>query len=370
MFNIWILLIYWFSGIGLLSWNGRFEAPKVISFFIAGFVFCLYFLLHKRNEFKKLINKNDIFYFLWIITLFISSVCGVHPLDSILGGSYRHQGLIFFIGLWILGKTLLVIPSNYKNLLKLSFIPVVIFESFLIILQFLLYKGRPLGTLGEPNASAGFLVLCFPFLILGFEKVKEKKILKYLSFLIMIVALILTGSRSAIVAYIPLFTFECLTQFRVLKIKKNILIFISLLTIIIFSFILVFRSGFLLRESSLHENRGLIWRVGVKKIMEKPFLGYGAESGEYVYDLAYKEIEIPLVNIMIDRGHNLLIDIGLWSGFVGLAFFSGWILINAFTIYSSKNWLKLIGFVSVLIYSFFQPLGVTHWLMFILILNY
>ena len=102
IFSIWLSLI------PLIVWQSHFEVPKVFIFLLGGIVILFYFLIN----FKKLvINKSDKWYLLWLLTLLVSSFLGEDFKTGILGGSYRHQGFIFFLCLWLVIK--------FKNLLVL-----------------------------------------------------------------------------------------------------------------------------------------------------------------------------------------------------------------------------------------------------------
>jgi len=93
-------------------------------------------------------------------------------------------------------------------------------------------------------------------------------------------------------------------------------------------------------------------------------LGYGTESDEAIFDKAFYESGFPLSNLMIDRAHNLFLDITLWSGVVGLVFFVGF-LIESYKSLEDDHRQMLLSF---LIYSMFQPLSVAHWILFGMIL--
>ena len=111
--------------------------------------------------------------------------------------------------------------------------------------------------------------------------------------------------------------------------------------------------------TSPFENRQIIWKLGFAQIITKPLLGFGAESGEVVYDSAFSKHNLPLDGLIIDRAHNLFIDVAMWSGFIGLILFGGF-LINRFR--GLENKYKKLAFVSFFIYSMFQPLSIVHWI--------
>jgi uncharacterized membrane protein (DUF2068 family) len=117
------------------------------------------------------------------------------------------------------------------------------------------------------------------------------------------------------------------------------------------------------------ESRETIWKLGLEKVKEKPIWGFGAESNEVIYEDAFRKNNLFLVNLIIDRSHNLFIDVTLWSGLVGLIFFASWLIEEGHSLYRRKLWTNFVGLLSFLIYSFFQPLSVVHWLFLVLFFN-
>jgi len=147
----------------LIVWGGYYEGPKVFLFLIIGFVLILFWIYRTliQKKFFEL-SKVDFFYLFWLLTLLISSLFGIHPLESILGGSYRHQGVIFFLTLWLVYKTVQIFNKDEKRFLYKGIGFAVLAESVFVLFQFAsgrLYFGKPLGTLGETNAVAGFLAI-------------------------------------------------------------------------------------------------------------------------------------------------------------------------------------------------------------------
>ena len=104
----------------------------------------------------------------------------------------------------------------------------------------------------------------------------------------------------------------------------------------------------------------------MNKISARPFLGWGAETSETVFNSVYKEAGMPLLGIIIDREHNLILDVLMWSGALGLIFFVGWHYLGFKNL--DKFEMKL-AFISFLIFSFIEPLSIVHWILLIIIVN-
>ena len=342
------LFFFWLILTPFVVWRG-YEGEKVIWFLSGGFGLCLFWLW--RLVFLKIkiqFTKADYFFLVWLFVLLLSSWLGVHPLDSILGGSYRHQGVLFFFAFWLITKTLTLLSNPEKQFIRKCLAGAVLVEAGIVIIQVILgkvYFGRPLGTFGEENAVAGFLGVGFCFLNSGL-----------LSFVIIATAVILTSSRIGL----GMFVFLFLAKF--LKLKKLALVLLAVVFLLyaILDLAPAFKTFIGPKTLLWHfdqENRVLIWRMAVDKIRQRPLLGWGAESGELVFDAAYREAGMPLENMMVDRAHNLFLDVVLWSGLVGLVPFLVWL-----RLVFKKRPVEVAGWLG---FACFQPLGVVHWLFLI-----
>ena len=345
------IIIIWLLALPLVNFMGFYEGPKVLFYLVGTIVVIIYLLLCKKQELGKLIKLPDFLFIIWLIVLSVSSFLGVHPVESFIGGSYRHQGVIFFLGLLIIMKFVELLPVKSKQLLLLGFIPIICLESLLVIAQklfnFDLLNNRPMGTFGEPNAVAGFLVVGIYLALKAIKKVRLNKII--LPFIVLaFAAIVVTGSRTALLA--SLFVFLGMTRPGLVK---PIVIF----TAIVFAFIIL-KNGLLVRNDSLYENRIVFWQMAVEGIKQRPLLGYGAESGEYFYNQAFAKAEMPLYQLIVDRSHNLFLDVMLWSGIVGLIVFLMWLIVS---------WKNGYGLIAWLVFACLQPLGVVHWILLLLI---
>ncbi|HET7098778.1 MAG TPA: O-antigen ligase family protein, partial [Patescibacteria group bacterium] len=312
--------------------------------------FWFYRILIEKHNLE--ISKPDLFFFTFLIALTVSSIYGVHPLESIIGGSYRHQGVIFFVGLWLIGKTVNLLSIDQKKLLSKIFGAVVLVEVLIVIVQYLtghLYFGKPLGTMGESNAVFGFLAMGVYFVTENFPKF----------YLIPLYILVLFSmSRSALLSLVlssGIFLGKLKSNFR----KPMVLLVIILIIIAT----LYITKG---KGNSRLESRPVIWKIAVGEISKKSVLGYGAESGEFIFNKAFLNQDIYLENIIIDRTHNLFLDIAMWSGIVGLIFFVGWMVLSFLGLESVES---KFAFFAFLTYSMFQPLSIVHWILLVIIIN-
>lgn len=319
IFCIWAFLL------PLTVWQGYFEVPKVFVFLLGGLIILLYFLVNLK---KLIITKSDKWYLLWLLTLLVSSFLGEDLKTGILGGSYRHQGLIFFLCLWLVIKFKNLLGEKERLFLYKCVGVSVLIEAILVLFGF------RLGTIGDINAVSGFLAIGIFF---------TYKFLPKSLVIIPLLGMVINFSKTGFLSLIP-YLFK----------RRNIPLLI-LATVVVF----IIKP---INSSSPFENRQVIWAHTVRLILEKPIFGYGPESNEVVFDKAFYKSGFPLSNLIIDRSHNLFLDITLWSGIIGLIFFCR--LLYEIYIGLDNNYKKV--FISFLIYSMFQPLSVSHWILFAL----
>lgn len=362
------ILVYWVAVTPFLFLLGFYEGTKIYSFEILVVFVTLCLLFKWRERFIKALSFSDAPYFIWLLVLLYSSLKGVHPAESIIGTGYRHQGVLFFLGLWIVYQGLKFLSKKSKeNLVRLLAFSA-IFEAIFVIIQkyfiaSMTLNSRPFGTFGEPNAVAGFLALSGIFVLRDFPRK-----FKAIAIAILFIAINFTESRTGLVTLFVIVTFYLLRS-------RNLLL-VSFLGIVVYSLV---SNIFVLRETSMFENRQLFSVYALEAIDERPFIGYGAESAVKVFERKFKEHEMPLMDLSIDRSHNLFLDILLWSGIIGFISFISW-LISLFKkaliekdVYKrglqSQKLYKIAGFSGWLLFSMFQPLGVVHWLLLLLILS-
>jgi len=334
------IFIIWLSILPLVFFKSVFEGSKVFVFWIGCITLIIYWLTSIRKKIFQLINKWDLFYWLWISILVISSLRSDDPMNSIIGGVYRHQGAIFFIGLWLVGKTIKLLNKKQTKLLLRCLSTTLLIESLLIIVQkvsgIYLLNGRPMGTFGEPNAVAGFLSIT-PFISTNIPLN-----------LIALIAILLTQSRAGLLA----FTVIIIIKYFAKK-TKIILATLAIVAVIFMGFLRPLNTGY------KFEDRSVFNKLAITAIAKKPLIGYGPETTSKIFEAEFKNDGINLGNFMVDRSHNLVLDLLLWSGIFGTAFFLVWLF---------GNWNKFA--LGIIIFSFVQPFGVIHWILLFLMLHF
>jgi O-antigen ligase len=359
------IFISWLSVFPFVMLYGAYEGPKVFWLWIGGFFLSVWWIIQIIHFRFPKIDTGEKWFFLWILALSVASIAGVHPIDSILGGSYRHQGVLFFFTLFLIVLTLRTMFLKQNHALKKLLACGIVLESLIILWQKIsAWSARPLGTLGEPNAVAGFLAIGLFWVALS-DFPKRVRLLLYILVMLGIAA---TGSRAGIVT-------ACVVTFGVTwyGIKKHhdffrtrSLIIAGVLVVGMVS--LGYISAITIsRPRSVYESRTLFWKLGVRQVIDRPILGYGAESTEVIYDRAFKQINVRLIDFMVDRSHNLFLDVMLWSGIVGLILFTGWCIANGKDLWK-RDRRRFVVFVAWFVFASFQPLGVIHWLQLMFLL--
>ena len=235
--------------------------------------------------------------------------------------------LLLFTLLSSLYKTKNINPKRLKYLLIAEIV-------FGILLGFT-KDGRIVGTIGEPNALASFVVFLFPF---------------HGNIIISLILIFLSGSRAGLIA----FALELIAIFlikRRVKVGKVFLISIFLiLTSLVFPF--------LNKPDSPLENRAEIWRVAALSGLNKPLLGYGFGNTELAIKREAQKINSPIQNIYVDSSHNIILDWWIQGGLVGL------LLFLSLTFFTIKNFIKfqktiyLISFLGLFTTLLFNPANI------------
>ena len=361
------IFIIWITLFPFISLYGLYEGPKVWWLWTGGFFIAGWWLYRLYKNLPYHVYAEDTWLLAWIGVLILASVFGIHPLDSIVGGSYRHQGVLLFFALWLIILTMRFLSSHGRSVLNIMLASGVVLESVVVLVQKIgLYSARPLGTFGEPNAVAGYLAVGLYF----YSRMKFKPFFKTLGYVLCIWAIVITGSRTGIAAVAILCTVNILGRFMAHHglIRKYFMLTGTFLCLGFVS-VLLFLSFSANRQASPYESRPMFWMLGTQEFTKRPLLGYGAETGEIIYDRAFLRINTRLENFMVDRSHNVFLDVALWSGVIGLFVFIGWLTAVGCTFVRTRDFHKFGALIAWVVFACFQPLGVVHWLQLVLIIS-
>lgn len=350
-FYIELLLLFNVSITPLFGMFGNFgyEQTKVIAFICINTLVGFLWLLNKPNLKWSGIKIASVSF---ITILFISSITGIDYRNSFFGTEPYSQGLILYSQLLLFS----LVVSTSKISLKLwsiAFSLSVFVVAFIAIRDWVLltylhqivpsYAGRVVSTFGQPNFYAGFLILAIPLLF--FLLTKSEKIWFWVNttnILFISVAIIISSSRTGAVLLTVLVSIWVLSRLKKLWLIASV-IFLFLIGFLIYVSYQLSVGVFwgevyglklsdnpdLTRESV--EKRPYIWSIGIEILKSRPY-GYGLENINQAFtnyftvnkhqifeeNLNISPVLISLKDLKIDRSHNYLLDLLLFSGFLGL----------------------------------------------------
>lgn len=384
--------------------NLGYEQIKVFVFIIILTFICFLWLFLKPKI--KLTNIRFAA-LLFFGSLVVTSFSGLNPLNSFTGVYPYFQGWVLYSYLFLFSLLISWINiklETYAKILSVGSIIVaglalkdwVLLEYFHQVIPN--YAGRVVSSFGQPNFYAGFLLLNLPFSYFLFKN--SNKTLSFLGLFagfISVAGIFVSYSRSAILIALILITLGLIDQ---LKIKIRFLIIAGVTIFISCLIALKFSSGFLGNEISLPlasknpdltrqgiEKRVYIYPQAIKIFLESPFLGYGLENISNTFvnyfkvhkhaifeeNLKIEPVLISLKDLYIDRTHNFILDLLLFSGVFGVV---TWVIL-VFLIFkkiltskiSLENNALLLGLITYVIWIQFQNQSIMQLIYFWLLVG-
>ena len=265
-------------------------------------IFVIYSLINKENRKNLYLNIKN------FITSFLGAVLVILTILMLISTTYATERalaikeavrFITYIGLIFIIKYEIKEKKNIKNIIK-CFIGTTTILCIYGIIQYFTKVGlnptfiseqgtRITATMENPNGLGAYLVLSFfPIFMLVFDECNKKKKAFYVAIsLLMIVNILLTGSRNATVGFmIGLLILAILYNYKIVA--------VFILCIPVFFLDKSLSNRFLnIKESVLNDPRIKLWKVAIKMIKEHPIKGVG--NGNYValydeYVLKYPEL--------------------------------------------------------------------------------
>lgn len=379
--------------------NLGYEQSKVVFFIVCISLSGFLWIFIKPNFIWGPISKLTAFF---NISLILTSLFGLDTVRSIIGTQPYFQGVILYLYLFLF----FIMVKSFK--IKVKYWAWVLSGSativgILAILDWILlnffnqqiptYAGRVVSTFGQPNFYSGFILLTLPFYYLLLKKRFNFWIV--LSFLISIIGIILSGSRASFLLLGGLFLFWLIWEIS----RKRRLLIGGVLVILLIALVIsiTYSSGLLgqeivdpkntnnpnLLEASV-EKRFYIWPIMWQLILQKPVTGYGLENisptfSKYFADnkhslfeenLKISPVLISLKEVNIDRAHNYVLDLALFSGLIGVL---AWLILVVMLFlklgqaYDRNSFVLITSLIIYLIWIQFQNQSVVHLIYFWLI---
>lgn len=188
-----------------------------------------------------------------------------------------------------------------------------------------LNSGRPFGNLAQPNQAATLLVMGWLSLCYQFEKGAVRKYIFIMGSALLLVAVVLTQSRTALLSMCVI-TFSAIfliNNFRLNKLSKLnitgwlVMLIMYILATLLFHFLPAFSENSIgLSAMASTGTRFSIWSQIFFGLMESPWIGHGLLQASSAQQLgSYK---IP-GSEQTNYSHNLILDLLVWFGIpVGL----------------------------------------------------
>ena len=322
----------------------QFEIPKV---FLAELAIFLLLLL-KLLKLKKITWD----WLSWLPVRLIGLIIGlslIHLLffstqTTLFGNIFRLQGIF---PLW-----LLLILALTSREIKLTIIPanlplvVLIAVAGSVILFGTNSAGRAVGFLGEPNALAATAIFLWPWIY--FQQPTTLTWKKVLACVCVIFVLILSGSRSGVIAFVIQLTL--LVLMKRFTLAKSALVALGLFGLSLFLP--------LWERNLVFENRAEVWMTAWWAGWKNPILGNGFGNIES----ALRASAISLTNNLrfqyVDSSHNLLLDWWVQGGIIGVGLLLSLIFISFRKFIDHKKPLELVLILGLLTVMQFNPVSV------------
>ncbi|MBI2600340.1 O-antigen ligase family protein [Candidatus Daviesbacteria bacterium] len=377
--------------------NYGYEQIKVLFFVVllSLAAFCwvyLYFQNPSKNQIKWTdLNKSALSF---VTILFLTSIGGIDFTRSFLGEYPYFQGLILYLYLY-----LFYLLVSFTKIPNIKWGLVLALSSLIVSLvaiwqwvqlefldrQIMTYAGRVISTFGQPNLYSGFILLSLPFSYI-LAKQEKYKIVGILNIIFAVFAIFLSQSRAAILG---VFIILLLWVLKLTVRKLNILALISL-----FVLLFIILSPKLIEKEILNplrsndpdlvtigvEKRVYLWPSLVQVILQKPLTGYGLENISlslstyfqqnkhqiFEENLKINPVLISLKNLNIDRAHNYILDLVLFSGLSGLV---SWLILVVLLLKRTKKDYFLVSLIIYLVWTQFQIQSIVHLVYFWLLVG-
>lgn len=329
----------------------QFEIPKVLLFIFFTEILAVFAMLRRIKKGIFSIPRELLVFTVLLLLLTIYHLLFLRTSLTFLGNPYRMQGIFL---LWHLN--LLSIFSSVLAWRRLSFYwYALILFSTLIASLFLGNSdvGRSVGTLGEPNALAAFVVFLWPFLYFAPDIVKKyRKYVRSASLIVSLLIIFLSGSRSGLLAYAIQIVF-----YLFLNVSKKLKLSL------IIAFLLIGAANLLpMFENVKYENRSVIWHTAFTAGLIHPFAGGGFGNTELLLRSVIRKENNSLIGYYVDSSHNIFLDWWVQGGIIGVGILAGIFIFTIRNFYVKKSSLGLLLFIGLFTVFSLNPLSVVSFI--------
>lgn len=345
-----ILLLSLSAFFSLICGNGSFSVQSIVLLVILS-IFSLF--LNRTYSFK-LEKPHKIFLVLIIIITISTAINSFIHNDVASMDNFIELFYFFAIFIWFYLNTInYVSKKNLKKIISCYNIASMIMSIQILIMSLTGTQGKIMitnfaGTLMDENYVTALISLTpiYGFIDLLYNKKKLiKKIFIIAEIIICSAGVVLAGSRAALIGMILGLMFSLLYYLKgKLNAKKMFAIILILIIGVFFIFNLknimptwiynrYFNSNYM---DNSNNTRILIWKNALHGIENQPILGFGMGTfpnlKQYIYTAGKST-----------PAHQTILDIGLYSGIIGIITFLIFICYIFFPILKNKNTKKYVG---------------------------
>lgn len=302
------------------------------------------YLFFKKPNFKFTKNWSLISFGVLILWYIISAILGLDFYKSFFSTFERFEGIILWVFLWVY---LWLLQVNFKKIADwYSYFRITVLMSFFVSIYAIIQKfsifnvfhagiDRAASTLDNAAFLGAYLLLALALGLVLFFKDKAWQRWFWLGVnLVNLWVLYLTYTRSALLGLLValfilvwLYLWSKKSWYRALSIGLVLLVIVSgfLLKTNLASSnnFLVNRFVNVWQDASI-QNRLIIWQKSLASAPEHLLTGVGWEN----FDIVYNKFYTPNINEdWFDRSHNVLVDLLVMTGVIGLALYLLWYLI-------------------------------------------
>lgn len=329
-----------------------FEVPKVfaaVAFITAASL--LVFIKHHLYFLQgNILHKPKL-----IFSVLLASLAVYHLFSSafsellLWGNAWRSHGTILYLSLFLLFLVAGKLPFNISIFNKLSFYSLILLALFTLIIG---PRGsfRFIGPLGEPSSLGAAVLFLYP-LTTGLTDKKQK----YISLMLSLVLIFLTGSRIPIVGFLMEICLLNIQRYR----KTFSVGILALTTLLIFSAFTPFLPKNLPDEYFLRfEDRSQIWETSFIAAQQSPILGTGFGSAQdVIYKVAWDTSSFLRFQ-SVDHAHNIFLQWWIMAGPFGSLILLSLIILSIRNLYKSQSFVLLSILAGLLVVQLFNPVSV------------
>jgi hypothetical protein len=292
-----------------------FESPKVLLSEILILVLILYaFVISSK---KIHVHKTQLILFGILGILSLWHLLFQQTDTTFFGNQFRMQGVLL---LWLLMGFSLI--TSHMSLPRIPLWGI----GGILVLQLILSiiidsgNGRAVGTLGEPNALSASVLFVWPFLLFPTSQnvIRKKKVAgrgrsrlihQAVGIVVSILIILLSGSRSGLVAFVIQVLFLSLLFFKInFKTAAIVVILVTSCSSILPAL-----------ENNPYENRIEIWKTALIGGYENWVFGFGFGNTEKILEMYGDKLYTGSHGYYVDSSHNFLLDFWVQGGFMGLS---------------------------------------------------